>query len=735
MEWNDRVTRLLTTVSAVALATALLVVGSTSPAAAQTPVGTEAELRTAFSDSDETSILLTADIAIEQCAFGLLRNSATAVVVDGGGHSLTQTCPNRRVFLSQGTGTLTIRNLTVSGGRSPTDTDGGALNAAGDVVVENATFTDNQAVGVGSSGGAIYAAGDVTVVDSTFTHNTAGSNGGAIVLTGAVTVAGSTFTDNTATRGGALYVTGTAAITSSTFTRNRTSMTPFSGGGAIMAAGQIFVVDSTFTENESAPGGAIYASGPLTVTNSTVTGNVAQAGGGLRGSDDVTLVHATVVGNTGGNIQVANDGRLRPFGSVVASPNTGDNCMLTGNAVVMSDGFNFADDASCDLGAASDVEDGGDPELGALAANGGPTHTMLPEPGSPLVDAIPAASCDPAVSTDQRGVTRPQGEGCDIGAVEAAGVPEDDPDDPDPEESGSGGVHRLAGPSRFATAVEISRNAFADGGAGAVVLARGDVFADGLAGTPLAVDRDAPILLSPTSNLPAEVRAELERVLPPGGTVYLLGGSAALSNAVEQTVLGLGYQAVRLAGANRLETAVAIARELGDPATLLVTTGFDFPDALAAAATGAHVGAAVLLTTADAPHPTVDTYLAERPGAAVYAVGGPAARAYPAATPVFGPGREETAVQVAETFFTDPAVVGLARRDDFPDALSGGAHIGRLGGPLLLTPSATLHPVAASYVCSNASGLTTGYVYGGTGAVSATAAGTLGLRLQGIGCG
>jgi len=56
--------------------------------------------------------------------------------------------------------------------------------------------------------------------------------------------------------------------------------------------------------------------------------------------------------------------------------------------------------------------------------NGGPTQTLLPQPGSGLIDAIPVASCQAdgasGITTDQRGVARPQGAGCDSGAVEVA---------------------------------------------------------------------------------------------------------------------------------------------------------------------------------------------------------------------------------------------------------------------------------------------------------------------------
>ncbi len=289
---------------------------------------------------------------------------------------------------------------------------------------------------------------------------------------------------------------------------------------------------------------------------------------------------------------------------------------------------------------------------------------------------------------------------------------------------------RLAGPApsnRLTTAVAISQSYFADDAAQAAVLARADVFADGLAGTPLATAKGGPLLLSGTDALPDVTAEELQRVLPDGATVYLLGGEQALSAAVEEAVADLGFETERVGGSTRIETSVAIAREIGDPDALLITTGYRFPDALAAGAAAGHAGGAVLLTIGEQRHPSVDAYLEENDDAEVYAVGGPAARPYDEATAVVGSGRRETAVAVANEFFDSPDVVGLARQggvgDDtdtaFADALTGGAHAAANNGPILLTQTEELAPVVQGYVLANADSIFVGYLYGGTAALSA----------------
>jgi putative cell wall-binding protein len=256
---------------------------------------------------------------------------------------------------------------------------------------------------------------------------------------------------------------------------------------------------------------------------------------------------------------------------------------------------------------------------------------------------------------------------------------------------------RLAGAARIATAIAASQDQWATAGgggaratAGSVVLARSDVFADALAGTPLAAAVDGPILLSASAALDGRTLAEIQRILPVGGTVHLLGGPSALGEPVAGALQAAGYAVVRHAGADRYATAVAVAEAL-DPTQVLLVTGTNFPDGLAAGAAAAHVGGAVLLTAGTTMPSATAAYLAAHPGLIVTAVGGPAAQARPAAPSIVGADRYATAVQVAQTFFggTVP-VVGLATGESFADALAGGAHVAVAGGPLLLTPSTVL---------------------------------------------
>ncbi|HEY3924660.1 MAG TPA: cell wall-binding repeat-containing protein [Acidothermaceae bacterium] len=284
-------------------------------------------------------------------------------------------------------------------------------------------------------------------------------------------------------------------------------------------------------------------------------------------------------------------------------------------------------------------------------------------------------------------------------------------------------VTRIAGPDRFQTASAAAQWTYLKGGAGAVVLARGDQYADALVGAPLAAAKNAPLLLTSGSTLPAITLMQLERVLPPGGTVYLLGGDAAIPASVQTQLTTAGYQTTRYAGANRYATAVAVADALGDPATVLLTTGLNFPDGLAAGPAAAHIGAAVLLTDGGVMPPETEAYLTAH-ATTTYAAGGPAVAADPSATAVEGADRYATAAAIAARFFSAPAAIGMATGANFPDALSGGAALAHLGRPLLLTDPAALPSATTAYLAATPT-VAAVTLFGSTTAISANVASIL----------
>lgn len=281
-------------------------------------------------------------------------------------------------------------------------------------------------------------------------------------------------------------------------------------------------------------------------------------------------------------------------------------------------------------------------------------------------------------------------------------------------------VDRLAGPTRIETAVAASVDGFGEGGAAAAVLARADDFADALAGGPLAVAVDGPLLLSASDGLSAATAAELDRVLPDGATVHLLGGTAALSDAVAADVADLGFTVERHGGANRFETATEVAGALGNPTDVVVADGTSFVDAVVAAPVAAAEGGALLLSNGTAPAEATEAYLAGHPSAIVTAVGSAAATALGegADTVIDGSASGDLSVDVSEARFGDAAVVGIARDDVFADALTGGAVLGRLDGPVLLVGSDALPDAVATHLRDRAGSLDRAVVFGGEAAVS-----------------
>lgn len=279
-------------------------------------------------------------------------------------------------------------------------------------------------------------------------------------------------------------------------------------------------------------------------------------------------------------------------------------------------------------------------------------------------------------------------------------------------------LDRLWGTDRLGTAIAISQDNWTSQEAQSVTLARWDTFPDALAGTPLAVAKGGPLLLTPPGSLSTNIGNEIKRVLPAGGTVYLLGGTAALSPVVAEAVKNLGYRVVRLGGADRYATAIAINKQLGSPSTIFEATGLSFPYALISGAVAASQDGVVVLT-ADRQMPAATrAYLDAHPGAQRVAVGPEASAADPSAMSITSANIYETSRLLATTFLPTSANVAVASGTVFADALSGGAHIGRLGGPLLLSDPHSLPVATGRYFDESADVIGSATLYGGTAALS-----------------
>jgi hypothetical protein len=286
------------------------------------------------------------------------------LTVDGGGG----TCGVFYVYAN-----VAISGLSITGSGGLYSTGPGGIWNVGSLTLSNCTISNNSASG---AGGGIWNGGTALVNNCTISNNTAegygddpsgaGTGGGGIanMLSGTMTIENSTIFGNT------------AIVDGSTVSR---------GGGVYNSmTGSLLVMNSTITGNvaqgSSAWGGSGFGGGietdswgPTTIENSTITGNTADQVGGIRNTGPLTLRNCILAGNTGVDL---------------------------GGTLTSSSGYNLI---------------GGNPLLGPLQNNGGPTKTMALLAGSPALN-----TGDPAQLgvPDQRGVIR--SGGVNIGAYQAS---------------------------------------------------------------------------------------------------------------------------------------------------------------------------------------------------------------------------------------------------------------------------------------------------------------------------
>ena len=329
-------------------------------------------------------------------------------------------------------------------GAAVTVIDGGRLDRVFHIIDAAVTISDVTIQGgdIQEKGGGIYNdSGVLRLHDSAVTGNFARLSGGGIWNSGAAILTNSTVSDNQTFvgttpdfAGGGIYNAETAALT---LTDSTVSGNFAPKGGGIWNSGTAAVTNSTVSDNHGPHGGGIWNSGIATVNNSTMSGNTANLqGAGIWNSGTATLSNSTINGNTagveGGGVYSAST--LNLTNTIIAGNTDLDVGGGTTNpdcyGSLTSQGYNLVESISPDctiVGITTGNITGVDPVLGPLAENGGPTRTHALLPGSPAIDtgnpAAPGSGGNACLATDQRGIARPQGSACDMGAYEAATTP------------------------------------------------------------------------------------------------------------------------------------------------------------------------------------------------------------------------------------------------------------------------------------------------------------------------
>ncbi|MEW5826244.1 MAG: choice-of-anchor Q domain-containing protein [Candidatus Bipolaricaulota bacterium] len=407
-------------------------------------------------------------------------NRATLALAEGGGISNygtldvldSRVCDN----IAQGSGggvendgTLALTRCTIEGNRVVEDQAFGAgiANYDGTATATDCTIEGNRADGPWSEGGGVgNADGDMTLLRCTVRNNASDVDGGGIANFGTLLAEDCLVEGNVVSDfGGGLYNEADepgeeATLLGCTIRGNTSSVDAVAGdseGGGICNYGALTARNCTICENVAdLLGGGIENDGELTLVGCTLRDNRLTAAGGWGAGvcnwlGVVSATHCTVSGNqgegadsegggftvSGGRVDLVyctiaqNSATLRGGGVFVESGTVRAKAtILAGNEApagpeafgeITSHGDNLIEDPS-DCVVLGDVAGnllGVDPQLSELGDHGGETETHALERGSPALDAAGCTDLDgDAVTRDQRGVTRPQGARCDIGAYE-----------------------------------------------------------------------------------------------------------------------------------------------------------------------------------------------------------------------------------------------------------------------------------------------------------------------------
>ena len=294
--------------------------------------------------------------------------------------------------------------------------------------------------------------------------------------------------------------------------------------------------------------------------------------------------------------------------------------------------------------------------------------------------------------------------------------------------SSSSSVRRLWGDTRYDTMRVVATTGFTR--ASTVVLACGDNYPDALAAASIAGINDSPVLLTGKDALPTQTADAIK--LLGANKAILLGGEAAVSSNVANSLAGMGLEVSRIQGQTREQTAALIAEDVisqSSPDTIIIANGYVPWDSLSVSPYAYSNGFPILLTSSNGLlSDDVLKSIRAMPGIKkAIVVGGPNAVSEGVSSQLtglqvqrwWGQTRYETSEAIASHSISSgssPSVVGIASGENFPDALTGGALIGARKGVLLLSSFGGFEP--SDYIAAVKPQVTRCYVLGGSAALS-----------------
>ncbi|MGD7023384.1 SpoIID/LytB domain-containing protein [Rossellomorea vietnamensis] len=256
----------------------------------------------------------------------------------------------------------------------------------------------------------------------------------------------------------------------------------------------------------------------------------------------------------------------------------------------------------------------------------------------------------------------------------------------------------LGGSTRYNTSVEISKEGW--GTSGAVVLGRGDKHVDAITGTVLAKKLNSPLLLTESDKVPSVVLNRIKELK--ASTVYVLGGTAAISEKVESELSSIGVTVKRVSGSSRYQTSSAVAKEVKDFTEVFITSGDEVsPDALSISSYAADKKAPILLTSRESLDSSVKNIIKGSNIDKVTIIGGTSAVSSTIESQlhslgvsnisrISGASRYETSIKIADKFNFDLNNIFFAQGETFIDALPGAVLAASKSAPVVLTEKDSL---------------------------------------------